>query len=71
VANVNLKNNRIAARFIPPGVNEQRHDDINAVINVLEPGGDICALAYVGRALELSFLYRFHTEETRTEYITK
>jgi hypothetical protein len=61
---------RVAARYIPKGATEERHEDAQAVVyRFTNSQGAPLAMGYAGTAYKPAFHFRFQTEERRTKFI--
>lgn len=61
---------RIAARQIPQGSTEERHDDADAVVyHYAGKHGEVYAIGYAGKAYRPAFHFRFKDEGRRAQQV--
>ena len=63
---------RIAARHIPAGSTEERHDEADVVVyHHLGKHGEVYAIGYAGKAYRPAFNFRFKDETRRAAYVAE
>jgi hypothetical protein len=68
---LNLKEQRIAARYFPKDATAVEYAAFAGVVYSHERAGAPYAMGYAGSAMKPSFNYRFRSEAHRAEYIAK